>query len=226
MCRPRSRLPRRWNELRTKWQERGERALFDYGSLADDRSRVLLLNGEPINRCRHLFQELEIWFYAGSERTDREFVLVFERPTWKVPYRLLRPMSRLIRTPRETRIELSIDEMCQEGTIQAALDLIRRDPQYDLLLQDILTPEDEPSEEWVATFAAQSTALPADARSFAAELSRWRQEPPRAPARRSRRRSGGDGSGAQHRCRVTGGTNRCRLGGCGRSGPHQGVHLV
>ena len=160
----------RWNELRSRWEERGEKALSDYGSLADDRSRVLLSNGEPINRCRHLHQELEVWFYAGSERADRDYVLIFERPTWKVPYRLYRPGRQLIRTVREQPIELSITEMCREETISTALDLIARDRYYEVLLNDILTPEQEPSEEWVATFAAQSTDLPADAAHFHAEL--------------------------------------------------------
>ncbi len=160
----------RWNELKTKWEERGDRALFDYDSLADDRSRVLLLNGEPINRCRHPHQEIEVWFYAGSERVDRDFVVIFERPSWKVPYRLWHPWQRLIRTPRERRAEGPLTEMCKESMVLGAVDWIERDLQYDILLKEILTPEDEPSSEWVATFAAQSTELPADAAAFAAEL--------------------------------------------------------
>src|SRR4051812_46335131 len=60
------------NEFREAWEANARTALAMFHDLRDARSRILLLNGPPIERvesnCSHLLWPLEAWFYPESER--------------------------------------------------------------------------------------------------------------------------------------------------------------
>jgi len=159
------------NELRRDWQERAARALSEWGSLEDDRAKVLLLNGPPFHRCWHRTRELEIWFYAAGERVSEDLALIFERTVPSRPYVLWRaglPLRYVSR--RKLLAGLGPREACEQETIDRVLDLVARNPFYDARLLEMLAPPEPPSEEWLATFAARSTAVPADAAAFDADL--------------------------------------------------------
>ena len=71
------------NEFKRRWSRRIGQVLEDYGTLEDARASFYLLNGEPgryelpsgrpIERCFDKREELEIWFYGGSDRTRETF---------------------------------------------------------------------------------------------------------------------------------------------------------
>ena len=60
------------NEFRARWEANVQVALTAFGSLEDDRARVLLLNGPPADRvvsnCSSIIWPAEVWFYVGSDR--------------------------------------------------------------------------------------------------------------------------------------------------------------
>src|SRR5690606_24930067 len=71
------------NEFRDRFEAMLSEAKSRYGDLADDRARVLILNGPPAAsiemRCTNVLHPAEVWFYRGSERTGEEFFLIFYR---------------------------------------------------------------------------------------------------------------------------------------------------
>ncbi len=159
-----------FNELRQNWDDRAARALSEYGRIDDDRARVLLLNGEPVNSCRHPTKELEVWFYAASERVDRNFVLIFERPGRRAAYRIWEPGIPPLSTNRPRIADNTYTERCSEGTVEIAIDLIRQELDYWRLLREILEPPEPQSTEWVETFASRTAEIPEDASTFTAGL--------------------------------------------------------
>ena len=81
------------NELRSRWDARADIARKLFGTLQGVRSRVLLLNGEPVLRCRQVGTatdraKKEYWFYDYSERETRKFALIFyydiQRRRWQL----------------------------------------------------------------------------------------------------------------------------------------------
>jgi Ca-activated chloride channel family protein len=159
-----------FNELRQNWDERAARALSEFGRFDDDRSRVLLLNGEPVNSCRHLTKELEVWFYAASDRVDHNFVLIFERAGRKAPYRIWEPGIPPLSTNRGRIAEGPLAESCSDGTLEIAVEMIRRELDHWRLLREILEPPKPRSSEWVETFASQTAEIPDGAPTFTAAM--------------------------------------------------------
>ena len=168
------------NELLDRWSERTTLARERYGDLAEDRAKVLLLLGEPLevlpSRCSDLLLPLEIWAYPGPERGGRGgFTLVFVQPQGAVRgrYRLWSPghgLSSLLalelRGPgRDGSALQAIGDDCPRGDevlggIAAAADWQRIEAQ--------LVPR--PSGEWLASFLAASTEVPEGAAAFPARL--------------------------------------------------------
>ena len=82
-----------YNEFKRRWLDRAYQALSDWGTLEDARSRFFLTNGEPgrfvlgngrvISHCYEPREELEIWFYGGSDRTKQRFVVIFFKPRFR-----------------------------------------------------------------------------------------------------------------------------------------------
>ena len=90
-----------YKTLRNTFQERWEQKVADaralFGSLQDDRSRMLLLNGPPEGRleshCSSILWPIEVWYYTTSERIHEEFVVVFYRHWGAGPFRLWNPVE-------------------------------------------------------------------------------------------------------------------------------------
>src|SRR5436305_4540550 len=80
------------NEFRDRWEASVEQALAQFGTLDDDRSRVMLLNGMPSARleghCASVIWPVEVWYFARAERTRSELIVVFYRHWGAGPYRV------------------------------------------------------------------------------------------------------------------------------------------
>jgi len=172
------------NELRDSWLDRVEEALEQFGSLDDARARFLLLNGEPgrwilpdgrpIDRCFNRDEELEIWFYGGSDRTQERFVLFLYRPQFPpgAVYRLWLLDDRLAPHRRFGLPTTNPSLFCDSRTRRWAMEKVAYDPVHYRNLMDELTSLPEPSSrEWVATFASHTTALSDGAGTFEIDLS-------------------------------------------------------
>ena len=83
------------NELRARWEEyKRDSGELPYG---DPRFVVYLINGppgrytlpdgRPASVCYSRTDELEIWFYGGSEVTDQHFVVIFQKRGATTPVR-------------------------------------------------------------------------------------------------------------------------------------------
>jgi len=164
------------NELEDAWEQRLEIAKSKYENLSDARARAMLLYGEPddVNevRCTSLLKPLEVWSYKGSMFIRGHFHLVLVREGARDHYRLWSPMEGLyplmsltVRVGTDERV--LIDRIAQECF---------RGDQLLLALETTLnwtemeSPVPEPSEEWLQSFVATSTDLPAGADSFPAEM--------------------------------------------------------
>src|SRR3954471_13294879 len=92
-----------YKALRNTFQERWEQKVADaralFGTLQDDRARMLLLNGPPASRmesrCSSILWPVEVWYYASSERIHEDFVVVFYRHWGAGPFRLWNPVEGL-----------------------------------------------------------------------------------------------------------------------------------
>ncbi len=158
------------NELRERWQRQSEVARKMFGGIDDDRARILLINGEPTFRCSHRGDQLEVWFYQLFESGDG-IVLLFHQMGYASPYTLWKPPFEVRRQPRRKLLTLSMQEVCQEDAITAAVVEISRDPTtYEMRLLELMRAPEPPSKEWVYTFAAGSTDLAPGTETFAAEV--------------------------------------------------------
>ncbi len=87
------------NTFQERWEQKVAEARTLFGSLQDDRSRMLLLNGPPASRlesrCSSIIWPVEVWYYTTSERVHDEFVVVFYRHWGAGPFRLWNPVEGL-----------------------------------------------------------------------------------------------------------------------------------
>src|SRR3954452_5379509 len=64
------------NTFEERWEQKVAEARTLFGTLQDDRSRILLLNGPPASRlesrCSSIIWPVEVWFYATGERVHDE----------------------------------------------------------------------------------------------------------------------------------------------------------
>ncbi|HEX2254173.1 MAG TPA: VWA domain-containing protein [Thermoanaerobaculia bacterium] len=179
------------NEYQDRYEQMIQDASNEYGSLTEDRARMLLLNGRPaaviVGQCSGLLKPLEAWYYRGSDQTRREFFLIFYREGQH--YRLWRPfegINRLLDTLMADAgptvgggaaaggsVMQSIVFNCRDGEkIAAAIAFASRDPMdYERILAEISDTPEPRQGEWVATFESYSTDLPPDAPRLPAELS-------------------------------------------------------
>ena len=171
------------NEFLEKWSDRVGLALNQFGRLEDDRSRALLLNGEPSGitlpngktwyRCFDIHQALELWLYTGSERTTELFPLVFFRPPFPQdsPYRAWRVDERLRPDRRHGLPSEEIATYCDDDIMGRSMRLILGDQtHYRDLVGELLSVPEPRSKEWVETFDARTTLVPDGAPSFDIEV--------------------------------------------------------
>ena len=85
--------------FRDGWQANVATARTMFHDLADARSRMLLLDGLPVERvesaCPTLLVPLEVWFYPPNDRTTEMFAVVFYRKWGGGPFRIWDPAEGL-----------------------------------------------------------------------------------------------------------------------------------
>ncbi len=160
------------NELKERWPERVATARSRYGSLTDDRSRILLVHGEPdatvVVKCTATRSPAEIWLYQGSDQLDFAFLLIFLRS------QLGQGEARVFRPQNDLAYEelLNRARACINGRqLTDAINLVMGDSLgYERTLQAVLAKPRPRSVEWIYTFVASSTDLPVDAQPLAAAV--------------------------------------------------------
>ncbi len=167
------------NELQVLWEDRVDAALTQWGTLDDARALFYLLNGPPgrfvlpdgrtAAYCLSRTSELEIWFYGGSDRTPRHFVVIFLATVRGKPYAfwhesaVRRPISR--RGLPTTNIAV----LCADEWFGWAAQAIQRELAGSGVIETVSAPP-EPPAEWLATFAAFNTDVPEGAPRFDVDL--------------------------------------------------------
>jgi VWFA-related protein len=183
------------NELQERWAERVREARQSFGSLTEDRSRMMLLNGPPdavINaRCGTVSWPLQIWFYDGSERVSEKFFLFFVQRFSVGSYRQWQPnegVAALVQFATMTMSDSTALQQLAQGcsnaddVVSAVNWAVRQGLLgYATLISKLEQPPDRPAGEWVGTFQAYSTELPIGSATFQAQLE------VRYPARRQNR---------------------------------------
>ncbi len=164
------------NEFRDNWLARVALARELYGDLDEDRSRVLLLNGQPDALvpidCVDLWPA-EVWYYQRAENVGMELAILFYQPGGLGAYRLWYPdrgTRELVKFPFS-----DFDPNCSQrelDAIGAVLSVARaQGPMgFTTLAAELMSPPKPPSGEWVATFQAYDTDLPEDAATFEAAV--------------------------------------------------------
>jgi Ca-activated chloride channel family protein len=160
------------NELKDRWEARIDVARARYGSLRDDRARVLLLHGPPQNafqvRCTTTRSPAEVWLYTESEQVNFPFLLIFVRLRGKGEARVYRPTT--INSLQRATLAAARD--CLHGDRLTQVLAFADDPNsgYEQKLVQALAKPKPRSSEWVDNFAAYSTEIPAKAETFDAKL--------------------------------------------------------
>ena len=163
------------NELRVRWEEyKRDSGELPYG---DPRFVVYLINGppgrytmpdgRPVSVCYSRTDELEIWFYGGSEVTDqalrRHLSEARRRPR---PTRSTGRAASCAATPRSGGLPTTdVRLLCAEEYLSYALYEIQSETDYEDLIDHALSAP-VPSPEWLATFRGSGTDLPEGAKTF------------------------------------------------------------
>ena len=169
------------NELQVLWEDRVDAVLSQWGTLEDARAVFYLLNGPPGrftlpdgrtgSACLSRNRELEIWFYGGSDRTPRHFVVIFLAVTRNRPYRFWHESAARRPASRRGLPTTNIAFLCAEEWLPWAARTLQNDLAGASVLEQVSTPP-EPPEEWLATFASFTTEVPDTAPRFDVET-RW-----------------------------------------------------
>ena len=168
------------NELQVLWEDRVDAALSQWGTLEDARALFYLLNGPPgrfvlpdgrtAAYCLSRTSELEIWFYGGSDRTARHFVVIFLATSRNRPYVFWHDSAvasphlapRAAHHEHRRSLRGRVVRMGRPGGPAGSL-------ASSGVIEEVSGPP-EPPEEWLATFAAFNTDLPVDATRFDVDL--------------------------------------------------------
>ncbi len=172
------------NEFRRSWNDWVDVALARFGTITDARSRVLLFNGEPgrfllpngrvVERCYRKRERLEIWFYGGSLRTDKRFVVILYQPDFPPDSEYRIWLNREAMTPAK-RWQLPVTDpslFCDDNTYGFALrsitDMGWED--YRSFIEEMAAVPEPSTREWVDAFHAGTTLLPESAEVFEGDL--------------------------------------------------------
>ncbi len=171
----------RLNELQVLWEDRVDAALAQWGTLEDARAVFYLLNGPPgrftlpdgrtASLCLSRGSELEIWFYGGSDRTPRHFVVIFLTATRNRPYVLWHESTARRPAARRGLPSTNIALLCADEWLPWAARALQNDLGGASVIERVSRPP-EPPEEWLATFASFTTEVPDTAPRFDVET-RW-----------------------------------------------------
>lgn len=163
------------NELRVLWEDRVDAVLSQWGTLEDARALFYLLNGPPgrftlpdgrsASACLSRGSELEIWFYGGSDRTPRHFLVIFLATNRNRPYVFWHESAARRPASRRGLPTTNIAVLCADEWLPWAARTLQNDLASGGLLERVSTPP-EPPEEWLATFASFTTDVPDTAPRF------------------------------------------------------------
>ncbi|RMH23366.1 MAG: VWA domain-containing protein [Acidobacteria bacterium] len=158
------------NELKERWPLRVAEARARFGTLNDDRARILLLHDRPTGsfavRCTASRVPAEVWYYSRSDFVDFPFLLIFVKPQDDKPARLWYPNALgLQQLARQVR-------PCVNGSrLGQIVNAVAADPDsYRAGIDRVVAKPRPSSQEWIQTFVAQSTDLPPGARPLPGEL--------------------------------------------------------
>jgi VWFA-related protein len=174
------------NTFQERWEQKVEEARSEFGSLQDDRARMLLLNGPPSSRlearCSSIIWPVEVWYYLTSERVHDEFVLIFYRHWGAGPFRLWNPAEGLgsifsggagsDNSSAGGSLQ-AIASGCRDGDkIAGALGYVSsQGMEYNLLEARLLEKPSQQKREWVTSFNAYSTDVAPGTPPLSAKLS-------------------------------------------------------
>lgn len=169
------------NEYREDYKNRVAEARENFGGVKDDRGKVLLTNGWPTERievrCAPWIVPAEVWYYQQSDTVHFEFLLLFYRKWGVGNFSLWEPFDGLDGlSADQTRLSRDfIESHCGEQgrALLAALSFYQaQGGQLGVMsiLSRVLAPPEVGEKEWIATFSAYSTDLPAGAVTFEAKL--------------------------------------------------------
>lgn len=160
------------NELKERWPTRVAQARANYGSLTDARSRILLVHGRPSAGFAVACGErrpAELWaYYDGSDFVDFPFYVIFVRPLGgRGDAQVWRPGG----SPGADPVLRGI-RGCKNGEklLRVIDQALASYDDYSRQLAAVLAKPRPKSQEWVYTFIAQSTDLPADAEPLDAQF--------------------------------------------------------
>ncbi|HVT61759.1 MAG TPA: VWA domain-containing protein [Thermoanaerobaculia bacterium] len=176
------------NAFKEQWEVRLAKARQEYGNIAEDRARMLLLHGEPGSvlktDCGALLWPVEVWFYPVGDRMPRGFYLIFWQPSAGGTYRLWRLSDGagvLLSSFRSALVEAfnqevnwliyelqhrcPVDGVAVERALRYAIS-----EEQSAFFNFLEAPPPPRDREWLSTFHAVSTDLPAAAPSLAARL--------------------------------------------------------
>ena len=167
------------NELQVLWEDRVDAVLSQWGTLEDARALFYLLNGPPgrftlpdgrtASYCLSRARELEIWFYGGSDRTARHFVVIFLATSRNQPYVLWHESAARRAVSRRGLPTTNIALLCADEWLGWAAQALGRDLAGRSVIDEVSGPP-EPPAEWLATFAAFNTDVPEGAPRFDIEI--------------------------------------------------------
>jgi Ca-activated chloride channel homolog len=170
------------NEFQDRWEANVEQAKELFGTLDDERARVLLLNGPPNARidtlCTNVIWPVEVWFYAHAERIRSEFIVVFYRHWGAGPFRVwsaVDGLGALFSSGAGSSGEQSLATIangCRNGDqIAGGIGwVLRQGMGYDILQQRLMAKPDEQTGEWVTSFNSYSTEIAPGAKLLPAKL--------------------------------------------------------
>lgn len=159
------------NELKERWPVRVAEARNLYGSLTDDRARMLLAQGPPAAtfevRCTGTYRPVTVWVYRGTDWTRVNAALIFyrERRAGRIEEaRLWRPGYS---GPNADRVIRSAQNCIGGPQMMDVFRYVTGNLQdYERDLEILLAKPRPSSTEWVESFVALSTDRPADAETL------------------------------------------------------------
>jgi VWFA-related protein len=171
------------NEFKDRWETHVEQALELFGTLEDDRARILLLNGAPSGRiegnCSNVIWPVEIWVFPHADRIRTMFIVVFYRKWGVGQFRVWSPVEGLSAlfssgagSSTTTPDLAAIANGCRGGDqIAGGIGwVIRQGLGYDMLQQRMMAKPDDQPGEWVSSFSSYSTDAPEGAAPLQAKL--------------------------------------------------------
>jgi Ca-activated chloride channel family protein len=169
------------NEFKQRWDERLAEVRVRFERPNDERAETLLTQGPPadimVAQCGTLLWPTELWFYVGgSDQVRYDFFVVFYQRWGNGPYRRWEPGEGIEVLVQEAELGFGgrgnanvvlgrILNECLRGEVVAGVigNIMNQGLGYLSTLADLDEAPEVPEAEWVATFEAYSTDVPAEA---------------------------------------------------------------